>query len=36
LDPANLALYQVPTENMVAAPNTGMVEIVVEFRTNPV
>jgi len=36
LDPANLAEYQVPTEAMAPDPTNGTVELVVEFRTNPV
>ena len=36
LNPANLAEYQVPTGAMVPDPQSGTVEIVVEFETRPV
>lgn len=36
LDPANLAEYQVQTDDMAPDPTNGAVELVVEFRTNPV
>jgi mannose/cellobiose epimerase-like protein (N-acyl-D-glucosamine 2-epimerase family) len=36
LDQANLADYQVPTDEMTPDPTNGTVELVVEFRANPV
>ena len=36
LDPANLAEYQVPTGGLTPHPQSGTVEIVVEFETRPV
>ena len=36
LDPANLAEYQVPTDEMAPDPTNGTVELVVEFQTTPV
>lgn len=35
LDPANLAEYQLPTQDMVPDPKKGTVEIVVEFEASP-
>lgn len=36
LDPANLAEFQIPTDAMPPDPSSGAVELVVEFRANPV
>ncbi len=36
LDPANLVEYQIPTDAMSPDPASGAVELVVEFRANPV
>ncbi len=36
LDPANLVEYQIPTDAMTPDPASGAVELVVEFRANPV
>lgn len=36
LDPANLAVYQIPTDAMPPDPTNGTVELVVEFHATPV
>jgi len=36
LDPANLAVYQIPTDDMPPDPINGTVELVVEFHATPV
>ena len=36
LDPANLAEYQIPTDDMPPDPTNGTVELVVEFHATPV
>ena len=36
LDPANLAAYQVPTDEMAPDPTNGTIELVVEFQATPV
>ena len=36
LDPANLAEYQVPMDEMAPDPTNGTIELVVEFQTTPV
>ena len=36
LDPAKLAAYQVPTDEMAPDPTNGTIELVVEFQAAPV
>jgi hypothetical protein len=36
LDPANLAEFQIPTDDLPPDPASGTVELVVEFHATPV